>query len=68
MERTHIHRSLCYVDMDLKCRIFGGQKPYIECVTQLYLIILAQTLEDGYMGTEENILAIALRRYASQRK
>lgn len=38
--------------------IFGGTLPYLECALKAYMIALHQTLADGYMGTEENILAI----------
>lgn len=43
--------------------ILGGQRPYIECVAKVYNVVLAQTLTDGYLGTEENILAILFARF-----
>lgn len=36
---------------------------YVDVVTKVYDIVLAQTLSDGYMGTEENILAIIFARF-----
>ncbi len=36
---------------------------FIDVVTQVYDIVLAATLSDGYMGTEENILAIIFARF-----
>ena len=43
--------------------IFGGTPESIECVYRVYMHALAQTMTDGYMGTEENILAIILKRF-----
>lgn len=43
--------------------IFGGTLPYIKCVARAYLHALAATLSDGYMGTEENILAMARQHF-----
>jgi len=43
--------------------ILAGTRAHIECVSKLYTMAIHQTLQDGYMGTEENILAIALQRF-----
>ena len=43
--------------------VFGGTMPYIKCAARLYLHVLANTLKDGYLGTEENILAISFARF-----
>jgi hypothetical protein len=43
--------------------VFGGQRAYIECVAKVFNIALAQTLRDGYLGTEENILAMIYQRF-----
>ena len=43
--------------------VFGGKIQHIDVVAKVYEITLAQTLSDGYMGTEENILAIILARF-----
>ena len=38
--------------------IFGGTKEYLEVATLAYHEMLAGSLEEGYMGTEENIFAL----------
>ncbi len=38
---------------------------YIEVVTKIYELALADSLSDGYMGTEENIFAMCLARFPS---
>jgi len=43
--------------------IFGGTLPYIECALKAYVIALHQTLTDGYVGTEECIWAIIVKRF-----
>ena len=43
--------------------ILGGTRASIECVSKVYQNAIRQTLQDGYMGTEENILAIVLKRF-----
>jgi hypothetical protein len=43
--------------------IFGGTPAYIDAVADVYNEILAQSLADGYMGTEENILGITYYRF-----
>lgn len=49
----------------LVCRggLFGGRKETIPEINGLYHSILHQTLNDGYMGTEESIFSILLYRY-----
>jgi hypothetical protein len=43
--------------------IFGGTPAYINAVSEVYNEVLAQSLADGYMGTEENILGAAYYRF-----
>eukprot|EP00298_Acanthocystis_sp_HF-20_P022104 c2904_g1_i2.p1 GENE.c2904_g1_i2~~c2904_g1_i2.p1 ORF type:complete len:137 (-),score=62.18 c2904_g1_i2:50-460(-) len=43
--------------------IFGGTPAYIDAVSDAYNEILAQSLADGYMGTEENILGATYYRF-----
>lgn len=43
--------------------VFGGTRAYIECVAKVYNVALAQTLRDGYLGTEENIFAMIFKRF-----
>ena len=43
--------------------VFGGTMPYIKCVARLYLRAMAETLGDGYLGTEENILSIVFKHF-----
>ncbi|KAA0163258.1 hypothetical protein FNF27_07963 [Cafeteria roenbergensis] len=43
--------------------VFGGERAYIECVAKAYNRALAQTLRDGYLGTEENIFAMIFERF-----
>ena len=43
--------------------IFGGTLPFIECTLKAYVIALHQTLTDGYVGTEECIWAIIVKRF-----
>jgi hypothetical protein len=50
------------------CRIvrgglFGGTPAYIDAAAEAYNEILAQSLADGYMGTEENILGVTYYRF-----
>jgi hypothetical protein len=32
--------------------VFGGTLPYIKCAARAYLRAMAETLGDGYLGTE----------------
>eukprot|EP00299_Pterocystis_sp_00344_P015546 c7772_g1_i2.p1 GENE.c7772_g1_i2~~c7772_g1_i2.p1 ORF type:complete len:503 (-),score=101.78 c7772_g1_i2:333-1841(-) len=43
--------------------IFGGTPAYIDTFAKIYNVLLSQTLSDGYMGTEENLLGILLYRF-----
>jgi len=43
--------------------VFGGERAFIECVAKVYNTALAQTLRDGYLGTEENIFAMIYQRF-----
>ncbi|CAE7938710.1 unnamed protein product, partial [Symbiodinium sp. KB8] len=43
--------------------VFGGTRGYLEAAAAVYEVILEQTLKEGYMGTEENILAIMDYRF-----
>jgi hypothetical protein len=52
-------------DVDKVCRggIFGGPKYTIAKVNEIYYSLLYDTLNDGYMGTEESIFTIMLYKY-----
>jgi hypothetical protein len=52
-------------NVKLVCRggIFGGTKDSISDVNGLYYNVLNQTLNDGYMGTEESLFSILLYRH-----
>ena len=43
---------------------FGGRKDEISKTFNLYYALLGQTLNDGYMGTEESIFAIMMQKYS----
>eukprot|EP00299_Pterocystis_sp_00344_P014568 c7225_g1_i3.p1 GENE.c7225_g1_i3~~c7225_g1_i3.p1 ORF type:complete len:528 (+),score=157.32 c7225_g1_i3:49-1584(+) len=45
--------------------IFGGTPAYIDVFAKMYNIALSQTLSDGYMGTEENVLGMLSARFPS---
>ena len=40
-----------------------SDRQHIEVVTKVYELALAESLSDGYMGTEENIFAMAYARF-----
>lgn len=52
-------------EVKLVCRggFFGGHKDIISEANGLYYGILHNTLDDGYMGTEESIFSILLYKY-----
>lgn len=52
-------------DVKLVCRggFFGGPSEYIQNVNTLYYNILQETLDRGYMGTEESLFSILLYKY-----
>jgi FkbM family methyltransferase len=52
-------------DVKLVCRggLFGGTKESIGEMNFIYYSLLNQTLDDGYMGTEESIFSIMLYKY-----
>ena len=52
-------------NVKLVCRggIFGGTKDSISDVNGLYYNVMNQTLNDGYMGTEESLFSILLYRH-----
>lgn len=52
-------------NVKLVCRggIFGGVKDSISDVNGLYYNVMNQTLNDGYMGTEESLFSILLYRH-----
>jgi hypothetical protein len=56
-----------YADKNVKlvCRggFFGGPKDTISQISSLYYNVLGNTLDDGYMGTEESIFSIMLYKY-----
>ena len=43
--------------------IFGGVPAYIDVFARMYNEALSQTLSDGYMGTEENVLGMLAARF-----
>ena len=70
--KTEIHgftyRPMCnYADGDInkvaRGGIFGGPKESIENVNSLYYNIMVNTLNEGYMGTEESLFTILLYKY-----
>lgn len=52
-------------NIKLVCRggLFGGPKHTVSDINAIYYILLNQTLNDGYMGTEESIFSIMLYKY-----
>lgn len=44
---------------------FGGPKESIAEINGIYYSLLTQTLNDGYMGTEESIFSILIYKYPS---
>ena len=52
-------------DIDKVARggIFGGPKESIEKVNEIYYNLFTETLQQGYMGTEESLFTIMLYRY-----
>lgn len=44
---------------------FGGRKDEISKTFGLYYGLLSETLNDGYMGTEESIFAIMMQKYSN---
>ena len=52
-------------DVKLVCRggLFGGPKDIIGEINTIYHGVLSNTLNDGYMGTEESVFSIMLYRY-----
>eukprot|EP00301_Raphidiophrys_heterophryoidea_P004449 c1192_g1_i1.p1 GENE.c1192_g1_i1~~c1192_g1_i1.p1 ORF type:complete len:536 (+),score=134.38 c1192_g1_i1:168-1775(+) len=45
--------------------IFGGTPAYIDVYARVYNVLLSQTLSDGYMGTEENVMGALIYRFPS---
>jgi len=45
--------------------LFGGSKHSISEMNGIYYNLLNQTLDDGYMGTEESLFSIIMHRYHS---
>ena len=43
--------------------IFGGTKEYLEVTAEVFMLALEETLNAGYMGTEENIFSILHYRF-----
>ncbi len=56
-----------YADNDVKKvargGFFGGSKESINTCNEIYYQLLSQTLNDGYMGTEESIFSIMVYKY-----
>jgi hypothetical protein len=53
-------------DVNLVCRggLFGGRKEIISDINTIYYNILNDTINQGYMGTEESIFSIMLYRHS----
>jgi len=43
--------------------IFGGRREFLEVAAAVFEVILNETLNAGYMGTEENILSLLYYRF-----
>ena len=43
--------------------LMGGTRPYLEVVSALFDYVLEDTLRNGYLGTEENILSIIVQNF-----
>lgn len=56
-----------YADNEVKkvarAGFFGGSKESINTCNEIYYQLLSQTLNDGYMGTEESIFSIMVYKY-----
>jgi cephalosporin hydroxylase len=52
-------------NVKLVCRggLFGGPKDTISSINGIYYNVLNQTLNDGYMGTEESVFSIMLYKH-----
>jgi FkbM family methyltransferase len=52
-------------EVDKVCRggIFGGPKDFISKANEIYYSLLAETLANGYMGTEESIFTLMLYKH-----
>merc|ERR1712046_310520 len=69
--RTYVgppHDNPATWDHDDYCRVvrggvFGGTPAFIDVFARIYNVLLSQTLSDGYLGTEENILGALLYRF-----
>ena len=53
-------------NIDMVCRggLFGGPKHTLPDINSAYYTLLHQTLNDGYMGTEESIFSIMMYKYS----
>lgn len=63
--KTRAFNEFCNAHAEYVCRggIFGGTKDAINQLNGEYYTILEQTLQAGYMGTEENIHTILTYRF-----
>ena len=62
------YKALCQLAGDKVDRVarggfFGGPVNYFDEVNSIYYHLLMETLDDGYMGTEESIFSIMLYKY-----
>jgi len=62
------YKTLCQLAGDKVDRVarggfFGGPVNYFDEVNSIYYHLLMETLDDGYMGTEESIFSIMLYKY-----
>jgi hypothetical protein len=53
------------VDLVARGGFFGGPKNTISEINSIYYSTLINTLNDGFMGTEESVFSIILYKYAS---
>lgn len=52
-----------FVDKLARAQFFGGIMTNIDKITEYYLKILQETLDEGYLGTEESIFTICMYKY-----